>query len=117
MREGDMRTSSAGWRSTAAAMAMVAACATDSKAADNGPATSVPTTTTRRVVVSIPDRRLALVENDRVVRVYPVAVGAAESPSPVGTFTIVTRIANPTYYRPGVVIGPGAANPLGTRWI
>ncbi len=24
---------------------------------------------------------------------------------------------NPTYYRPGKVIGPGAANPLGNRWI
>ena len=71
----------------------------------------------RRVVVSIPDRKLALIENDRVVRVYDVAVGAPVSPSPVGTFTIVNRLSNPTYYKPGKVIGPGAANPLGTRWI
>src|SRR5262245_45116632 len=71
----------------------------------------------RRLVVSIPDRKLALIENDELVQVYQVAVGASTSPSPVGTFTIVTRIPNPTYYRPGKVIGPGAANPLGTRWI
>jgi lipoprotein-anchoring transpeptidase ErfK/SrfK len=74
-------------------------------------------TATRRVVVSIPDRKLALIENDRLVRVYPVAVGAPVSPSPVGTFTIVSRVSNPTYYKPGKVVGPGAANPIGTRWI
>jgi lipoprotein-anchoring transpeptidase ErfK/SrfK len=72
---------------------------------------------TRRLVVSIPDRKLALVENDRVVRIYPVAVGAPESPSPVGTFTIVNRVSNPTYYRPGKVVGPGPDNAVGTRWI
>jgi len=71
----------------------------------------------RRVVVSIPDRKLALLENDQVVSIYSVAVGAPVSPSPVGTFTVVTRVTDPTYYRPGKVIGPGAANPIGTRWI
>jgi L,D-transpeptidase ErfK/SrfK len=71
----------------------------------------------RRVVVSISDRMLVLLENDQVVSSYPVAVGAPVSPSPVGTFTIVTRVTNPTYYRPGKVIGPGATNPIGTRWI
>ena len=75
------------------------------------------TTAVRRVVVSIPDRKLALIENDAVVRVFPVAVGAPESPSPVGTFTIANRVTNPTYYRPGKVIAPGSANPIGTRWI
>jgi lipoprotein-anchoring transpeptidase ErfK/SrfK len=70
----------------------------------------------RRVVVSIPDRKLAVIDAD-VVTVFPVAVGAPATPSPTGTFTIVNRIPNPTYYKPGKVIGPGAANPLGTRWI
>ena len=70
----------------------------------------------RRLVVSFPDRKLALIEND-VVTVFPVAVGKAATPSPAGTFTIINRIQNPTYYKPGKVVGPGAANPLGTRWI
>src|SRR5262245_30634421 len=78
---------------------------------------AVDTSATRRIVVSIPDRKLALVENDQVVAVYPVAVGAAISPSPVGTFSIVNRVSNPTYYKPGKVVGPGASNPIGTRWI
>jgi lipoprotein-anchoring transpeptidase ErfK/SrfK len=71
----------------------------------------------RRVVVSLTDRKLAVIENGDVLRVFAVSVGAPNSPSPVGTFTIVNRITHPTYYRPGKVIGPGPANPLGTRWL
>jgi lipoprotein-anchoring transpeptidase ErfK/SrfK len=70
-----------------------------------------------RIVVSIPDRKLALVEDGHVVKVYPTAVGAAVSPSPTGTFTVVTRLPNPTWYTPGKVVGPGKHNPLGTRWM
>jgi L,D-transpeptidase ErfK/SrfK len=70
-----------------------------------------------RIVVSIPDRKLALLEGDHVIKIYDVAVGAPISPSPSGEFQIVQRLANPTYYYPGVVIGPGANNPLGPRWI
>jgi len=80
-------------------------------------ARTIDTTATRRIVVSIPDRKLALIENDQIVAVYPVAVGADVSPSPVGTFTIVNRVSKPTYYKPGKVVGPGASNPIGTRWI
>jgi lipoprotein-anchoring transpeptidase ErfK/SrfK len=99
----------------ALAMAMVTLCAGVAAAAD---APRVPQAgSVRRLVVSIPDRKLALIENDTIVSVFPVAVGSPDSPSPVGTFTIVNRIPNPTYYRPGKIVGPGAANPLGTRWI
>jgi lipoprotein-anchoring transpeptidase ErfK/SrfK len=72
---------------------------------------------TRRIVVSIPDRKLAVVENDQVVEVFAVAVGAPATPSPTGSFTVINRVANPTYYHPGTVIAPGARNPVGTRWI
>lgn len=71
----------------------------------------------RRLVVSIPDRKLAVIENNAVVQVFDVAVGAPVSPSPTGTFTIVNRVANPTYYHPGKVIPSGPQNPIGTRWI
>ena len=71
----------------------------------------------RRLVVSIPDRKLVVIENNEVVDVFTVAVGAPNSPSPAGTFTIVNRVANPTYYHPGKVIAPGPQNPIGTRWI
>jgi hypothetical protein len=71
----------------------------------------------RHIVVSFPDHKLALLEGDRVLKTYDVAVGASVSPSPTGEFQIVQRLENPTYYHSGVVIGPGASNPLGPRWI
>jgi lipoprotein-anchoring transpeptidase ErfK/SrfK len=71
----------------------------------------------RRVVVSIPDRKLAVLENDRVLRTFEVAVGAPQSPSPTGSFKVVNHIANPTWYYKGKVVGPGPGNPVGTRWI
>ncbi|HYX69764.1 MAG TPA: L,D-transpeptidase [Terriglobales bacterium] len=71
----------------------------------------------RRVVVSIPDRKLALLDKGKVVKVYPVAVGAAGSPSPSGEFTIVCRAAAPSYKHNRVFIPPGKKNPLGPRWL
>ena len=71
----------------------------------------------RRIVISIPDRKLALVEGERVVKVYPVAVGAAANPSPAGEFKIANRTPQPAYYAPGTIIPPGKDNPLGTRWL
>jgi lipoprotein-anchoring transpeptidase ErfK/SrfK len=71
----------------------------------------------RRIVVSIPDRKLALVEDGRLLKVYATAVGASQTPSPAGSYTIVNRIPSPTYYAPGRAVLSGKANPLGTRWL
>lgn len=71
----------------------------------------------RQIVVSLPDKQLALLEDGHVLKVYSVAVGAEVSHSPEGDFTIVNRLENPTYYAPGKVIGPGKDNPVGTRWM
>ncbi len=71
----------------------------------------------RVVLVSIADRRLAVLENGNVLAYFPVAVGAAVSPSPTGEFEIVSRVANPTYYHEGVVMAAGKDNPVGTRWL
>ena len=70
-----------------------------------------------RVVVSLEDRRLALVEDGAVKKVYRVAVGRESSPSPTGTFAITRRVENPTYYHEGKVVPPGPGNPVGTRWM
>src|SRR5579864_4943860 len=71
----------------------------------------------RIVLISLADRKLAVIEDGDVVATFPVAVGAATSPSPTGTFQIVNRVSNPTYYHPGTVIPSGKDNPVGTRWI
>ena len=71
----------------------------------------------RRLVVSIPERKLALLADGKVVKVYRVAVGARVSPSPRGEFRIAVRIPDATYYHAGVVIPSGETSPIGTRWI
>jgi len=71
----------------------------------------------RIVLVSLADRRLAVLENGNVLAYFPVAVGAEESPSPTGEFQIVSRVVNPAYYHEGVVMAAGADNPVGTRWL
>ncbi len=68
-------------------------------------------------MVSLEDRRLALVEDGAVKKVYRVAVGRESSPSPTGTFIVTGRVENPTYYHDGKVIPPGPGNPVGTRWM
>jgi lipoprotein-anchoring transpeptidase ErfK/SrfK len=75
------------------------------------------TTGPRRIVVSIPDRKLAILESGKAIRIYPTAVGAPASPSPAGKYTIVTRLTEPTWYGKGKIVGPGKNNPLGTRWL
>jgi hypothetical protein len=71
----------------------------------------------KRVVVSIPDRKLAVLEGGKVVKVYAIAVGAVSSPSPSGQFTIVCRAARPSYKHHGRFVPPGKNNPLGPRWL
>ena len=71
----------------------------------------------RRIIVSIPDRKLVLLQGDRVVKVYDTAVGAPHSPSPTGSFQIVSHVQNPTWYTKGRIVPPGKSNPLGTRWL
>jgi hypothetical protein len=118
-KEDGMRENGNGWMALALLMTVRVLTADDALAGEvtlrraNGTAAAV----SRRVVVSIPDCRLAVLHDGRVVRVFDVAVGAPKSPSPVGTFTIVSALQNPAYYHPGKVVAPGPANPLGTRWL
>ncbi len=77
---------------------------------------SEPITLTRFVLISIPDRQLAFVDNG-VVKIYPIAVGASHTPSPQGDFTVISHVANPTWSHRGKVVGPGKSNPVGSRWM
>ncbi len=79
--------------------------------------TMQPAAPQRVIVVSLEDRKLALVENGQVKKIYTVAVGKPSTPSPEGTFTIERRVANPTYHHDGKTVLPGPGNPVGTRWM
>jgi lipoprotein-anchoring transpeptidase ErfK/SrfK len=71
----------------------------------------------RRLIVNIPARKIALVEDGHVVKMYQVAVGKQSTPSPNGSFHIASHVVNPTWSHAGKVVGPGPANPVGTRWM
>ena|GEM_PF-835821 len=72
---------------------------------------------TRQIVVSIADRKLALLQDGQLVKTYPIAVGARVSPSPDGDFVVINRAKDPTYNHKGKTIEPGKDNPLGSRWM
>jgi lipoprotein-anchoring transpeptidase ErfK/SrfK len=76
-----------------------------------------PDAHTRQIVISIPDRQLALLQDGELVKIYPIAVGAEETPSPAGEFTIINHAVNPVYRHEGKVVPPGKGNPVGTRWM
>jgi len=71
----------------------------------------------RRIVVSLADRKLILLEGERVVKIYDTAIGKPTTPTPEGEFQVVNRIAHPTWFGGGRPVPPGKSNPLGTRWL
>ena len=57
-------------------------------------------------------------------RTFGIAVGQSAYPTPSGTFHIVTKQRNPTWFPPDSPwaaglgpVPPGVSNPLGTRWM
>lgn len=56
------------------------------------------------ISVYIRTKRLTLYRYGKVAKTYPVATGKPETPSPLGTFTIVNKQLNP-------------GGPFGTRWM
>ena len=109
------------WSSWASAIAVIAMAGTSAALQTTAPVTAANSdavqVVVRRVVVSLPDRKLALIRNGQLVKMYRVAVGKASTPSPTGEFKIVNRVTNPTYYHKGHIIPAGRSNPVGTRWM
>ncbi len=60
---------------------------------------------------------LLLKTGDEILKIYSVSTGSNNS-TPVGDFTITTKLQNPTWYKSGAVVAPNSAeNALGTRWM
>ena len=102
-------------KSTTQLMAVLAFAALDARGQEA--IQPVNPSETRHIVVSIADRKLVLFEGDRVTRIYDVAVGTKFTPTPRGTFAIINRAQNPTWYSPNGPVAPGKDNPLGSRWM
>jgi lipoprotein-anchoring transpeptidase ErfK/SrfK len=99
-------------------LAMVLMLIATAARAQNAPATGAgPAQHQRRIVISLEDRKLALMEDGKLVKVYDVAVGKPSTPSPRGEFRVANRVQKPTYYHEGQVIPDGPQNPVGTRWV
>ena len=83
--------------------------------AATGPATPVD----RALVLDRKRRLLSLIENGRLVRRFPVAVGMPGWETPVGSFQVLNKTENPVWEHPqkGTHTPAGPANPLGSRWI
>jgi lipoprotein-anchoring transpeptidase ErfK/SrfK len=81
------------------------------------------TVDSRRIVVKRGERKLYFYQGGALQKVYNVAVGLPGYETPIGSWRIVSKQVNPTWYNPGSpwaasmprTIGPGAGNPLGTR--
>ncbi len=61
----------------------------------------------------------------KLIRMFKVATGRSEYPTPLGKFEVINKQANPWWYPPAgsdwakdaEPIPPGSSNPLGTRWM
>lgn len=79
----------------------------------------------RVIVIDRSSNRLYLYSPRRLVRSWRVATGQPSLPTPLGSYTIVTKQVNPTWTPPPDAewakglepIPPGPNNPLGTRWM
>src|ERR1041385_8401715 len=70
-----------------------------------------------QIIISIADRQLAVIDHGKVLKTYPIAVGARGTPSPNGDFVIINHATDPVYRGGDMEIPPGKDNPLGTRWM
>jgi len=69
------------------------------------------------IVVDKSQNLLFLKNGDEIIKTYVVSTGKNNS-SPVGTFKIVNKQVNPTWFKAGAVVPPESPeNILGTRWM
>ncbi len=72
------------------------------------------------ILINIPSRTLEYFIDNKLIKEYPIAVGKASTPTPVGEFEIQEKIVDPCWYppeHPGSVVPSGPDNPLGYRWM
>jgi lipoprotein-anchoring transpeptidase ErfK/SrfK len=74
------------------------------------------------IVLNLPERILYLYRGGRVVKYWGVAIGGEQSQTPQGSFAIMSKEVDPTWYPPKAAtatkpVPPGPDNPLGDRWM
>ncbi len=74
----------------------------------------------KRIEINLASRLLTLYQGDVGIRMYPVAPGKPDSPTPQGRRKVVSMEKNPTWIdpeNPTVEVPSGPDCPLGYRWI
>lgn len=107
---------------TAPATPAAAAIGAASPAQGSGQPASTTTSlaSTRKIVLELGKRTISLLEGERLLGSWPVAIGDPSTPTPTGTFAVENKVVNPQYQstKSGKInntIGP--QGPLGDRWI
>lgn len=91
----------------------------------------VPTTAQDGVVINVPQRMLFVLRDGRLLGSFPIAVGRADWPTPIGRFQVRTKETDPTWDVPESIqqemaaagkqvvlkVAPGPANPLGSHYL
>lgn len=72
-----------------------------------------------RLIIDLSQRRLTVYRGDEEVTHYPVAIGQDDWATPIGQFSVTDMREDPIWQHPITkqAVGPGAANPLGSRWV
>ena len=78
------------------------------------------TSTDTRIVLDLGRRQISVIRAGQRLGPWPVAIGDAQTPTPKGTFTIVSKQVNPVYL--SIKGGQrrelmGASSPIGDRHI
>lgn len=69
------------------------------------------------IIVDKSQNKLILKSDEEIIKTYNVSTGANNC-TPVGTFKIVNKLNNPTWFKDGTVIPANTPeNILGTRWL
>lgn len=107
-------------RAAAAAGPSAPAATTPLPAPGQPAATTTSLASTRMIVLELGKRTISLLEGEKVLGSWPVAVGDPATPTPVGTFAVENKVVNPQYQSTkSGKLNPkvGAQGPLGDRWI
>jgi lipoprotein-anchoring transpeptidase ErfK/SrfK len=70
-----------------------------------------------QILVDKSQRQLLLTQNNQFIKSYAIATGRDNS-TPEGTFKVITKVPDPTWYSQGAVVPPDSPeNILGSRWL
>ena len=71
------------------------------------------------IEVSLKERYLWLKDSGNVVKQYPIAIGAPESPTIPGVYSILKKVKDPTYYSKShhKIFPAGPNDPVGVRFM